>query len=81
MARPPLDRNQPPIQMVSAELSQGIKLTEREADHSSPSSIEFGVNTSTPPHDLILCTKVTLLLTLLSLLCVCVFVCVYVWTN
>jgi hypothetical protein len=47
LSRPALGPTHPPIQLTPAELSQGVKLPEREADHSPPSSTKFG---AVPPH-------------------------------
>jgi hypothetical protein len=39
-SEPPLGPTQPPIQWVREDLSPGVKRPGREADHSSPSSVE-----------------------------------------
>jgi hypothetical protein len=39
-SRPALGSTQPPMQLVSEALSQGVKRPGREADHSSPTSAE-----------------------------------------
>jgi hypothetical protein len=51
-SRPALGSTQPPIQWVPGSLSSGVKRQEREADHSSPASVEVKkmlIYTSTPP--------------------------------
>jgi len=52
-SRPALGSTQPPIQWVTGTLTVGLKGTEREADHSPPSSVEVNNAwryTSTPPY-------------------------------
>jgi hypothetical protein len=50
-SRPALGSIQPPIQWVPGDLSPGVKLPRREADHSPPASAEvkkMWIYTSTP---------------------------------
>jgi hypothetical protein len=52
-SRPVLRPTQPPIQWVPAALSSGVKLPEREADHSPPTSAEvkkMWISISTLPY-------------------------------
>jgi hypothetical protein len=49
VSRPALEPTQPPIQWVPGALSLGVKLPEREADHSHPHSAEIKMRGAIPP--------------------------------
>jgi hypothetical protein len=53
-SRPALEPTQSPIQRVPGDLYPVVKQQGREADHSSPASVEVKkmlIYTSTPPYD------------------------------
>jgi len=57
--RPTLDPTQPPIQWVQRFLSSEVMWPRREANHSSPSSVELKNDwnsTSTPPYAFMACS-------------------------